>query len=346
MRQLVSIRRVDDVQPIEGADAIEVVVVGGWNVVSGKGNFQPGDLCVYAEIDSVLPVRDEFEFLRDRCFVKKDWLASESNPTGEGFRLRSIKLRGVVSQGLVIPVSELFPDDVPAVGTDVTEILGVVKWDPPVPASLAGKVRGNFPSYIPKTDQERIQNLADKLDELRTHVYEVTLKLDGTSMTVFHRDGEIGVCSRNLLLDIENDRETTYAKLFYKLGLDEILPELGNYAIQGECMGPGIQGNRENLKEHTFFVFDIYNIDEARYLSSYERVALINDLREAGCQIEHAPLLRIGIAEIELVAELLAEADGPSINHPIREGLVYKSVYDPSVSFKVISNKFLLKSES
>lgn len=172
MRKLATIRKIADIQPIEGADAIEVATVDGWKVVVKRGEFNVGDLCVYFEIDSVLPIRPEFEFLRKGCYVKKDWLITEQNPTGEGFRLRTIKLLGQISQGLVIPLETVpekgitrafrFYDEngvhhrvVSHEGEDVTDVIGVVKWDPPLPAQLSGRAKGNFPSFIPKTDQER-----------------------------------------------------------------------------------------------------------------------------------------------------------------------------------------------
>jgi RNA ligase (TIGR02306 family) len=352
MRKLATIRRIAAVQPIEGADAIEVVTVDGWKVVSKKGEFQVGDLCVYFEIDSVLPVCEQFEFLRKGCYVKKDWLKSETNPEGEGFRLKTIRLRGQVSQGLVVPFPEYaWNDDDFFEGADVSNHLQVVKWDPPVPATLAGKVKGNFPSFIPKTDQERIQNLSSKLHYMAEHRFEVTLKLDGSSMTVFHKEGTVGVCSRNLWLDIENDRETTFARVFFENKFDEILPLLGNYAIQGELMGPGIQGNRENLKRHEMYVFDVYNIDDCVYLSHEERIDLLSEISVLQDQrgikdvLRHAPIIdtELYLAPEIGVQPILDLAEGPSINHPIREGLVFKSIDDPKISFKAISNQFLLK---
>lgn len=361
MRKLATIRRIADIQPIEGADAIMVATIDGWKVVVKKDEFKVGDLCVYFEIDSVLPVREEFEFLRKSSFVKKDWLVSESNPEGEGFRLKTIRLRGQVSQGLVIPVNTLTNDRCLVwtdnmeierrFGDDVTDLLGVVKWDPPVPATLAGRVKGNFPSFIPKTDQERIQNIsADQLAAYADHDFEVTVKLDGSSMTVFSKDGYVGVCSRNLELDWEKDPNTTFASVLVKTALPEILPTFGNYAIQGELMGPGIQGNRENMKDHKIYVFDIYDIDAGRYLNSSERVDLVRRIRlaqeEKGVkQIEHCPLQPDMKAATLTVDDLLSLAEGPSIVNPIREGLVFKSIQDPMFSFKAISNKFLLKTD-
>jgi RNA ligase (TIGR02306 family) len=350
MRKLASIRKILGVYPIEGADLIEVVIVDGWKVVVKKGKFQEGDLCVYFEIDSVLPIREEFEFLRKGCYVKKDWLASETNPMGEGFRLKTIKLRKQISQGLVIPLGDLIgmnEED------DVTDLFGVVKWDPPVPATLAGKVRGNFPSRIPKTDQERIQNLKEK--DLAPYInddFEVTIKLDGSSMTMYNIDGRFGVCSRNLDLDWENDQSTTFVSKALNMKMNEILLKFGNFALQGELIGPGIQGNREGLQTAEFRLFDIYDVDQGRYLNAFERsqmaVDIMNEQALLGVHEDHVldicptALKDLKAAQMS-VEELLELADGPSINNPVREGLVFKSIQNPDFTFKAISNEFLIK---
>ena len=194
-RKLASIRRITDIQPIPNADAIEVVVVGGWKVVTKKGEFNVGDLCVYCEIDSFLPILPQYEFLRKSSYKKLS--------TGEeGFRLRTIKLRGQVSQGLVLPLSVLPGGRELFEGMDVTEVLSITKYEPPIPASLAGKVKGLFPSFLHKTDEERVQNLANEFGILHlfqpNKTYYVTEKLDGSSATFYFRNGEFGVCSRNL----------------------------------------------------------------------------------------------------------------------------------------------------
>lgn len=340
MRKLASIRTISDIVPIEGADAIECVIVDGWKVVAKKGEFSKGDLCVYFEIDSVLPVREEFEFLRKGCYVKKDWLVSESNPTGEGFRLKTIKLRGQISQGLVIPIGFNQVEE----GDDVTDVFGIVKWDPPVPATLAGRVRGNFPSFIPKTDQERIQNIKAKdLEKYADDDFEVTIKLDGSSMTVYSFNDKVGVCSRNLDLDWENDQETTFARVFIESGLKDFMTEHPGLAIQGELMGPGIQGNREKLKDHTFFVFDVYDIEAGQYMDSELRQKLIHRMQTLdGVKIEHCPHIGTIKAAQMTSEDLLLMAEGPSIVNSVREGLVFKSIQHPNFSFKAISNKFLL----
>jgi len=150
MRKLATLQKIAEIRPIEGADNIEVVVVGGWQCVAKKGEFSVGSPCVYLEVDSVLPMESRYEFLKKSSYVKKDWI--------EGYRLKTVRLRQQLSQGLALPLSLFSTSEVnlecPS-GTDLTEILGVKLWDPPVPAKIAGQAKGNFPNFIRKTDQER-----------------------------------------------------------------------------------------------------------------------------------------------------------------------------------------------
>lgn len=350
-RKLASVRRIAAINPIEGADNIVCATVDGWELVTQKSNnFQPGDLVVYFEIDSFLPITEQFEFLR-----KSSYRVMGNVP---GFRLKTIKLRGQVSQGLILPMSEFFHDvdgtwyssdytgTYPAFeGQDLTEELQIVKWDPPVSANLAGKARGNFPSWIQKTDQERVQNIFGKLKNKfdQDELWEVTLKLDGSSCTVYCKDGYVGVCSRNM--DLIETEGNSYWEAARKSKLIEALEAMGrNIAVQGELMGPGVQGNRENLKEVEIFVFDVYNIDEARLLTPEERYDVLNVLRNLGADFSEAITLPMAsLRQFETVADMLVHADRPSLYHPIAEGVVFKNFSDGNKSFKVINNKFLLK---
>ncbi len=147
-RKLATVVKIADIQPIVGADAIVVAKVKGWNVVVKVNEYKVGDLAVYYEIDSFLPIRPQFEFLRKSSYKRM--------VSTEGFRLKTIKLRGQLSQGLLTPI----PDGIlnPKEGDDLTEALDIVKYEHPIPAQLAGKIKGVFPSFIPKTDEIRIQN--------------------------------------------------------------------------------------------------------------------------------------------------------------------------------------------
>ena len=350
VRKLASVRRIESVEVIPDADNIVCATVDGWKLVTQKSNnFQAGDLVVYFEIDSFLPVTEKFEFLRKSSLRVMD--------NEEGFRLKTIKLRGQVSQGLILPMSEFFETmgdlwiDTSMAGTysvdegdDLTEMLGVKKWEPPIHPSLSGKVRGNFPSFIVKTDQERIQNIFKYRNRYVNEEYEVTLKLDGSSMTAYYNEGRAGVCSRNL--DLEETAENAFWKVARSSKLIEALEMYGeNIAVQGELMGPGIQGNRENLKELTLYIFDIFNINTQEYMPHNLRMDVISDLGKLGCTANIVPIVDfVYMDDIDSLQAFLDYADSvPSINHPIAEGLVFKSMIRKRHSFKVISNKFLLK---
>ena len=348
MRKLVTVRRVSAVHPIPGADAIECATVDGWSVVASKGQFAAGDACVYFEIDCVLPVRPEFEFLRSRCYVKRDWV--------EGMRLRTSKFRGQISQGLVMEPAKLGIDPNTPSDVDLAEVLGVVKWDPPVPAELGGAVRGHMPSFIRKTDQERCQNLGDAIfGENADASWEVSIKLDGTSMTVYQNGSDMGVAGRNYDFALDVPNPNAFIQVTKAMQLHYAIAILNrNVAIQGELMGPNIQGNREALKRATFFVFDIFDIDKQCYFSPKERCEFVRSIRSVQSKLgvpeddwlRHVPVIHecvtLDFLGLKSVTDLLAYAEGPSMNEAVtREGLVFKRC-DGGFSFKAISNKFLL----
>jgi RNA ligase (TIGR02306 family) len=304
---------------------------------------------------------------------------------GQGFRLKSIKLRKQLSQGLVTkldPTMEQFGSEVYTgtgkdgwvndkttvfleEGADVTEYLGVKKFEIPLSAQLAGLVRGTFPSFIQKTDQERVQNLTfhdgaefeqvyfdGEGKEIRVNKaprpgpcqfdYEMTMKLDGSSMTVYEKDGYIGVCSRNM--DLKETSENAYWKCAQDIGLIKAMQDgnVKNIAFQGELMGPGVQDNREGFKEYHFFLFDVYDIERQCYLTPEGRAKIYLTLLEAGVNMDHVPILETNLKGKELTREKCLElAKGPSINHKVREGVVFKDLMG-EYSFKAINNDYLL----
>ena len=342
-RKLASVRVISNIQPIPNADKIELVTVDGWNVVVAKDvGHKVGDLVIYCEIDSFLPIREEFEFLRKSSYKKMGDV--------EGFRLRTVKLRGQVSQGLILPMSVLNPPDTniyvtPFEGLDVTEMLDIVKYEPPIPAELAGKVKGVFPSFIPKTDEERIQNLTSEYEEWKyqsKHQFYVTEKLDGSSATFYVKDGEFGVCSRNLeLLETEGN---TFWKVARELDLENKMKSLGkNISLQGELIGEGIQGNPYKLKGQTIRFFTGYDIDKRERIGFIHFIVMIMDMG-----LEYVPVINpeFGFLLPDTIEEMLQYAEGKSALNPDteREGVVVRSL-DGSISFKAISNKFLLNHE-
>jgi RNA ligase (TIGR02306 family) len=340
VRKLASIKPITYIKPIEGADSIECAIVnGGWPVVVKKGEYKVGDIAIYLEIDSWVP----HELAP---FLSKGQEPREYNGV-RGERLRTVKLRGQVSQGLLLPIELTFWRDI---GTDLTESLGIQKWEPPIPAQLQGTMKGNFPHFIPKTDQERCQNLRkDIFETYRDETYEVTLKLDGSSTTIYIKDGEVGVCSRNI--DLKETEGNSFWKATREQNIIEPILELSKekgeeYAIQGELIGEGIQGNPEKLKGQRFYLFDIYSITEGRYMTPFERYAVLDQLRMLGADIEHVPIIDQHVfltQEYETIDDLLNFAEGPSLNPQTRrEGLVFKS-WDSDFTFKAIANSYLLK---
>jgi RNA ligase (TIGR02306 family) len=336
-RKLATVRKIADIQEIEGADMIELAIVDGWKVVVAKNvGHKVGDMVIYCEIDSFLPIKEEFEFLRKTSYKKM------SDGT-EGFRLKTIKLRGQVSQGLILPMSVVEYTNVQfEVGMDVTNLLGVTKYEPPVPADLAGKVKGLFPSFIWKTDEERVQNLASEYELYKTKnkdgmKFYVTEKLDGSSATYYFKDGVFGVCSRNLeLLETEGN---TFWKIARDLKLEEWLGTLeNNICLQGELVGEGIQGNPYKIKGQTVRFFNAFNIDTQEYLGLTEFITLVN-----GMKLETVPVLDTNFTLPETIEQMLKVAEDKSILNPSfdREGIVIRST-DRTISFKAISNKFLL----
>lgn len=331
MRKLASIRKVSAIEPIEGADRIEIAVVDGWKCVIKKGEFQPGDTVVYVEIDAFLPVKDEFEFLRKSSFRK---MGDE-----EGFRLRTVKLRGQISQGLVLPVSVVGTEV--EIGQDVTELLGIKKFEPPVPASLAGEVRGAFPAVIRKTDEERVQNMAADYPSFAEKDFYVSEKLDGTSMTVFFDGERFGVCGRNW--ELEEAKGNTYWDVARGLNLETKIRESGRaLAFQGELIGPKIQKNRYKLNAPEFHVFNVFDIATGGYVAKEEMGAFCESFG-----VTTVPF--IAVREVpESIDEILKSAEGPSVLNADteREGLVWVHGDGPSrISFKTISNKFLAKGD-
>jgi RNA ligase (TIGR02306 family) len=338
MRKMVSIRRISSISSIPGADSIEVAHVDGWQVVVRKGEHLPGELIVFCEIDSLLPEREEFEFMRPRRF-----------------RVKTIKLRGQISQGLVFPLS-ILPlgcyvfDEKEDLGMDVSEALGIIKWEPNLPIHLAGHTKGTFPGWLPKTDEERIQNLGGALENLlvneNVEVY-ITEKLHGTSFTAYLRDGIFGVCSRNQ--EKKDEPGCTYWETAKKEKIEEKLRKLSeeveipNIACQGEMVGPGINKNTLGFKEHKIFMFNFFDIDNYEYFNWKEMLKT--------CRLfDLVPLLSIE----ELYADVDKWVNGvngmPSTFDDKRqaEGIVVRCTKVKSsnrLSFKVINNNFLLKAD-
>jgi hypothetical protein len=408
-RKLVTIREISAIDDIPGADLIKVAQVEGWKVVVKAGEFQPGDYCVFFEVDSFLPLDDpRYSFLEKN---KITWNGIV------GARLKTIRLRKQLSQGLALPIKS-FPELTPFLqepdlrSMNFTAQLGIMKWEKVLTGGQNAQAKGGFPSFLRKSDQERAQNMGNEIFGLGTfefgglllgkepvsdeqialmpldalsraceagrmvqleghyyHVkgpalplatYEVSLKMDGSSMTVFSvQDADdvpekYGVCSRNLELKL--DGEDADRSAFVKVGKEiiSLLEDMDfNVALQGELMGPGIQGNREGFKEPQFFIYNIFDIATHEFMTPIQRKVWISNAVTTATNllgkpelIQHVPVLHENVSLLELgitnMDELLAFAVGPSLKHPVREGLVFKAT-DGRHQFKVISNQFLLE---
>lgn len=325
-----TIQRILEVKPVENSDFLDVVKVLGWQVVTKRNDFKVGDLCVYVALDSVMPEKPEFEFLRK-----------------EHFRIRTMKLRGELSQGIVFPLS-ILPSAVLLEDDDVTEALGVTHYEKPIPVEMKGLIRSNFPPYVPKTDEDRIQNYPAVINELHGIKIYATCKMDGTSWTCVYHNGEIHVCTRNNSLKLEGNDDNIYVRMLKKYDLQNKLEKYGkNIAIQAELCGPGIQKNRIGLKDHQLYVFNVYFIDERRYGNFYD---VINICKEF--DIPMVPLISVWELK-ENIIELLEMAKGKyeGTNND-REGIVirpinemYSKVMKGRMSFKVLNNDFLIKNK-
>lgn len=341
MRKLASIQQIKYKKEIPNADAIECVGVLGWECVSKKGEFKEGDRCIYFEIDSLLPEIPEFEFLRKSCY-RKDL---------KKFRLKTVKLRGQLSQGLALPLS-IFPDfkDLES-GSDLTNILNIGKYEPPIPAQIQGDAR-SFSWLIEKTDEIRVQQNDEYnfIEKLTGSPYYISLKLDGTSCTfiVDPKDDEYHVCGRNYSYKKCDDH--SFWKINNKYEIENKIREFNKLnnrciALQGECVGPGIQKNKLGLKSIDFYVFNVVDVQKGR-IHIDEACSIVENMG-----LKFVPILEKANNFNYSQETLLEMAKGKYCDHfqdatsnQEREGIVIRSVCG-KISFKAINNNFLLKDE-
>ena len=334
IRKLASIRQIKEILPIPASDNLELAIVDGWQVVIRKGEFKAGDKVIYCEIDSFLPIRPEFEFLRPSSYrVMADG--------SDGFRLKTVRLRGQLSQGLLIN-PEPFGLSGMDMGAEVTEALGIRKYEAPVPACLDGDAKGVLPGFLQSTDQERIQNLTAYFDRFKQMEFESTEKLDGTSMSVYFNNGEYGICGHTY--EYLDTPRNTYWIVAKRMEIQQKLSGYGrNIALQMELIGENIQKNKYRVRGQTARIYDIWDIDHQYYLTSSERLQAVTDL---GLGDFHVPVL--GTVKIFTVCpdinSILAYVEGKSVLSDIeREGIVFKSmerVGPEVISFKTINNNF------
>lgn len=337
-RKLATIRKISDIKLIPNADSICGYLIDGWTVVDSIGKYEKDQLVVFLEVDSFVP----HELAP---FLSKGKEPREYEGI-KGERLRSIKLKKQISQGLLLPLQTVF--ELPSTtncdveGADVTEALGIVKWERPMNAQLAGMARGNFPSLVPKTDQDRIQNLTREFAEYQLDTWSITEKLDGSSCTFYlDADDVFHVCSRNL--DLKEDEANSFWKVARKFQIEDTMRRnfMKGMAIQGEMIGEGIQGNQYKV-QLDFLVYDMYNTATGQYILPAQLKASCEKLG-----LKHVPIL-CEATEIkeQTIQSILEYAEGKSVlNGSNREGVVFKSNTVHDRSFKAISNSWLLKNE-
>ena len=358
MRQLATVKKISEIYPIKGKDRIVLAQIDGWQVIVQKSEYDVGTQCVFCEIDSILPPRPEFEFLKKT-----------------NYRIKTMKMAGVVSQGICFPLSILPQDKFYSLGDDVTEALGITQYeatmdverskshlDKPVKKYpeflmkmawfrklvLSKKQNKGFPYFISKTDETRIQNAPFYLD--MDCEFIATEKVDGQSGTFtlqkikgkhfWDKDKfDFAVCSRNLRQWDKND--SSYWSVAKKYKLEEVLHKLiGNnewVAIQGECVAPNVQGNKYHVNEPDLYVFNL--IYPNGRVNSIEAKKTMNDLG-----LKFVPIIdeRVSLKG-KTVNEVLEYATGKSeLYNTLREGIVFRSL-DGKNSFKAVSPDFLMK---
>ena len=363
-RKLASVQKVKAIKPIEGADRIEIVQVLNWDCVASKGEYQVGDMVIYFEIDSLLPDIPAFEFLKGSSWSQKL----------NKYKIRTHKFRGQISQGLVIPIRQLTEiynqinksalssidyDE----GDDLTALLKIEKYEPPVSNGPLGDII-NHEWYVPKTDEERIQVCAENvlpeyIKSEQSDWYE-SVKLDGTSCTAGLFEDAFLIGGRNQWYKDENMYTTTVKKYGdIEKHLRDYQKLTGKYIVfQGELCGPGIQSNRLGLKEKEWFIFNVWVSDTGK-MDSYKKLDLLRFLNMCDdFGLPHVPIIPVSAkfdfkttTNIdETVEKLLKYVDGVKYRtffddaspNQIAEGLVFRK-NDMTYSFKVVSNKFLLK---
>lgn len=374
-RKLAHIEIIDWIKPIEGADKIELCGILGWQcVIAKKDNFKAGDKVIYCEIDSVLPDRPEYEFLRDRKF-----------------RVRTVKLKGCLSQGLVLSISALSKNkSYFSIGEDVTELLGITKYLTPSEKEeikkadvsqnklsrfmkryswyrslfLSRKQKEGFPYWISKTDEERIQNIPHVLEQFKDKEVYVTEKIDYQSVTftgklapntipvigkLLPKKFQFVVCSRNLT---NNDKSSLYWKIAKKYNIEQILRENPTLTIQGEQGDTKVQGNKYGIAEPTMWVFNIIDHEKNYQYDYFEildfcrkyKLNIVPSIFGLSDNFKTLPSLQdIGTT----VQELVEFSKGKSIlnNKVDREGIIVRCIENGKkiLSFKVINPDFLLK---
>lgn len=313
--------KIVDLFPINNADRLESARVwcgagGEWTGVVPKGLYSIGDSCTVFLQDAIIPTNLGLDFME-----RSNW------------RVCMARFRGAPSECLITEIFDVI-DGIP-IGTPVGNILGVKKYEKPIPAELSGQVKGRFPSFVPKTDEKNYQTARDIVLEMKGKHCYISVKYDGTSCTVYRNRDNFGVCSRNL--ELKYNDKNSFWNVVTGWGLEETLPD--GYAIQFELYGEGIQKNPLGVKGVHGAVFNVYNIKEHRY----ESIDFVKGLCD-----------ELGIPVVDIIAEdfilddvgdeyLRSIASGTYPNGSPREGIVIRPMTEfitrkgYRASFKVIN---------
>lgn len=339
MQNLATIQRLGAIEPIEGADRIQMSRVLGYRTVIAKDSFQPNELCVWHAPDTVVPDRPEYEFLRR-----------------QGFRLKVAKFKGVYSQGLALPIHGTILKEYVTLdeehpwreGMDVTSLIGIKKYEKPIPTELAGEARGVLPGFLRRTDEIDIRSCPGMLDELVGRAWYATTKMNGTSGTWYFHNGVFGCCGRGY--DFLPTETNVFWRMAKKYDIEAKLRDFGgNVAIQGEVFGPNIQKNTMGVSEIQVGIFNLWFPDEFRY-AGYGELRDFN--QKFDIPLVHEVLLNLDLRarwSLEYFIDLAKRQNYP--NGKQAEGIVVrplffrKSEYCPlgHLSFKVLNEQYLLK---
>jgi RNA ligase (TIGR02306 family) len=318
--KIASIEKVVGIARHPNADKLEFATVLGYQCIVPKGLYAVGDLVILIQPDTVLPEVEWSEIYRK--FSKK--------------RVKAIRLRGEWSFGIVEQLALLPPDTEIAEGTEVGALLDIIKYEPPLPSDLDAK--GGLPYHLPKTDEERYQNLP--IEDFLGKTVDITLKVDGQSFTAYYKDGEFGVCGRTMEYKLE--ARNNYTDQIARYDLENKLREFCsrhqvNIALRGESYGKGIQSSKVNYHaqlDKGLFFFSVWLIDERRYAQKGDKFYYLDVCAEMG--LPTVPVLH---RDVILTAELIKKYDEEleETDGHLFEGIV---IVGEDFSFKVINKNY------
>lgn len=360
MRKLVTIRHIAGIKPIEGADRVELAQIDGWRCVVRKNDFVVGEQIVFFEPDTAFTNVDDDRISFLKKTSHKQWKKADGTLVAECLRIKTIRLAGQISQGLVMKISRFEKEIATSEkdGLSLEEVIGIRHYDSlseemdvKLGKFSASVSRGHFPHFVPKTDLPRIQNYLGLFETCKNMQFEVTEKMDGSSMSVGYSQSHLDtepyfVASRNQML--QTGGRDNYNRLAMMNNLQTILKEHHDetgdeLCVQGELVGPRINGNKDNLIDFDYRIFQIWNITHCKWLTVGERMKFCEKH-----QLNHVRVIddrQQTFKSFQTIDELVeyVRAFKTANNNPV-EGLVFKS-QDGDTTFKVLNPDYLLKND-